>query len=204
MRLRLARRDAPGLDEEHWSRTEPAVSVGGQVSLRGVDPLVVAEVLYGLAQRCLLDRIQTKEADLRGVVDDLRRQLVPSIEIFEIAERRSLGYVGLAHSLIAYARRALATPESEVGRDDWDLQVFGHTGSLSFSEISQLWLRELAKAWAADDLPRRRIRPGRRTSGGLAVRHHVGCVAMLSESLRLRPDRGDHPDTLGRPTWRRS
>ncbi|MDQ6783051.1 MAG: tyrosine-type recombinase/integrase [Actinomycetota bacterium] len=198
LRLRAARRDAPGLDEQRWRRSEPAVGLGGQVSLRGLEPLVVAQVLFGLAQRCLAERVQTKEADLRAVVDDLRRQQVRSIDAYVVPERRNLGFVGLANSLAAHARRALATPESEVRRDHWDLQVFGHTGTLSFAAISQPWLREVAKAWAADDLPRRRIRAGRRTSGGLAVRHHIGCVAMLSESLRLRPDRGEHPGPLGR------
>ena len=198
LRLRHARRDDPAFDELRWRRTEPAVSLGGQVSLRGVDSLVVAQVLYGLSQRCLIDRVQTKEADLRAVIDNLRRQQVSSLDEYVIPEQRNLGFVGLAHSLAAYARRALATPESEVAGDDWDLRVFGHTGTLSFGPISQLWLRQLSKSWAADDLPRRRIRPGRHTSGGLAVRHHIGCVVMLSESLRLRPDQGERPGELGR------
>src|SRR6266498_1572028 len=40
--------------------------------------------------------------------------------------------------------------------------------------------------------------PGRPTSGGLAVRHHVGCLVRLSESLRARADRGEQPAALGR------
>src|SRR6185312_10334157 len=71
---------------------------------------------------------------------------------------------------------ALSTPETEVDKDEWDLTVFGHNGTVSFTGISQSRLREAAKRWAADDLPRRRIRPGRRTSAGLAVRHHIGCL----------------------------
>jgi integrase len=76
--------------------------------------------------------------------------------------------------------------------------VFGHNGTVSFTGIAQTWLREAAKRWAADDLPKRRVRPGRRTSAGLAVRHHIGCLARLSESLRMREDRGEHPAVLGR------
>ena len=76
--------------------------------------------------------------------------------------------------------------------------MFGHNGTLSFTGITQPWLREAAKRWAADDLPNRRVRPGRRTSAGLAVRHHIGCLARLSESLRMRADRGEHPAMLGR------
>jgi integrase len=198
LRLRHARRADPALDELGWRRTEPAVSLGGQVSLRGLDAVVVAQVLYGLSQRCLAERVQTKEADLRAVVDDLRRQQVASLDAYVIPESRNLGFVGLANSLTAHARRALATPESEIAGDDWDLRVFGHSGTLTFAGISQPWLRQLSRSWAADDLPRRRIRPGRRTSGGLAVRHHIGCVVMLSESLRLRPDGGERPGALDR------
>jgi integrase len=198
IRLRVARRGNPGLDEGVWRRAEPAVGLGGQVSLRGLHPMVVAEVLYGLEQRCSAQRVQTKEADLRAVCDDLRRQEVASVTGFVVDERRSLGYLGLVRSLQSYARRALSTPETEVSSDEWDLGVFGHSGSVSFSQITQRWLREMAKRWAADDLPRRKLRPGRRTSVGLAVRHHVNCLALLSQSLRLRPDRGERPGALGR------
>jgi len=152
-----------------------------------------------IQQRCVVERVQTKEADLRAVCDDLRRQQVASVANYLLDDRRNLGFCGLVRSLVSHARRALATPETEVDGDEWDLAVFGHSGSVSFASISQRWLREATKRWTADDLPRRRVRPGRRTSGGLAVRHHVNCVALLSESLRLRPDHGERPATLGRP-----
>ena len=198
-RLRSARRQTPDLDEVRWRRTEPAVGVGGQVSLGGLAPLVIAQVLYGLQQRCRVERVQTREADLRAVCDDLRRQQVDDIGGHVLNGRGDLGFVGLVRSLRAHARRALVTPETEVAGDEWDLVVFGHAGTVSFSAISQSWLRDATKRWASDDLPRRRIRAGRRASGGLAVRHHVNCVAMLSESLRARDDRGQHPTSLGRP-----
>ena len=120
----------------------------------------------------------------------------------------------MANGLTAHAGRALSTPEIEVGKDEWDLVVFGHRRTVSFTGISQRWLREAAKRWAADGLPKRRVRPGRRTSAGLSVRHHIGCLVRLSESLRMRPDRGEDPAALGRvdmhaflhrlPTWNRS
>jgi integrase len=200
IRWRVARRRQPDLDEERWRVIEPAVGVGGEVSLRGLGPVVVAELLYGLQNRCLVERVQTKESDLRALCDDLRRQQVPSVGAYVLPpeKRRNPGYVGLASSLATHARRALATPESEVAREVWDLAVFGHYGSVSFEGITQRWLKEAVKAWAADDLPRRRIRPGRRTSGGLAVRHYVNCVAMLSQFLRLRADAGASPSALGR------
>ena len=146
-----------------------------------------------------LARKNPQEADLRGVCDDLRRQQVSSVAGYVLDDHRSRGFSGLVRSLQSHARRALATPETEVSSDEWDLGVFGHSGSVSFARINQHWLRESAKRWAADDLPRRRLRPGRRTSVGLAVRHHVNCLALLSGSLRLQPDRGERPGALGRP-----
>lgn len=69
---------------------------------------------------------------------------------------------------------------------------------MSFTAISQPWLRDIAKRWALDDLPKRRIRSGRRASAGLAVRHCIGCLARLSQSLRMRPDHGQDPAALSR------
>lgn len=155
-------------------------------------------MLFGLQQRCRLDGVKTKEAELRAFCNELRRQQVSTIGDHVLVADPEGSYQAVVNSLITHAGRALSTPDSEVVKDQWDLVVFGHRGTLSFTEISQGWLRAAAKRWAADDLPRRRIRVGRRTSGGLAVRHHLGALARLSESLRARPDRGEHPAELGR------
>lgn len=198
MRLRRAKEDDQALDERWWRQVEPPIGRGGQVSLRGLPPLVVIEVLFGLQQRCRRDGVKTKEADLRLFCNELRRQQVPALEEFALDPSRGQEYRAVAHTISVHVARALATPETEVGKDEWDLAVFGHYGALTFTELSQPWLREAAKRWAADDLPKHRIRPGRRTSGGLHVRHHIGCLARLSESLRMRRDRGDDPAALGR------
>ena len=50
------------------------------------------------------------------------------------------------HGLAGHARRALITPEHEVLGDVWDLTVFGHSGTVSFTAITQPWLREVGKA----------------------------------------------------------
>ena len=198
IRLRTARAKDPGLDEHHWRRVEPAIGRGGEVSLRGLPDRVVAEVLFGLQQRCRLNATQTDEAVLRAVCDDLRRQQAACLGDYVVPDERDLEFKGLARCLAGHARRALATPETEVTKDEWDLVVLGHHGTVSFTDITQDWLRQVAKRWAADYLPRRRVRPGRRTSAGLSVRHHVGALARLSQSLRMRPDRGEHPAGLGR------
>lgn len=197
-RLRSLRKQDPGLDESRWQVTESAIGRGGEVSLRGLSPLVVAQLLVGLQQRCRINAVKTSDAVLRVLVNDIRAQRVASLADYTIGDDRDLEFTGLANCLIGHARRALSTPETEVVKDVWELTVFGHSGTVSFTGISQHWLREAAKRWAADDLPKRRVRAGRRTSAGLSVRHHIGCLARLSESLRMRTDRGEHPAALGR------
>jgi integrase len=196
LRLRVARRHDPVLDVARWRLTEPPVGRGGQVSLRGLPPVVVAEVLLGLQQRCRLDGVKTKEGDLRRLCSQLRQQQVATVAAFVMPADPDGTFRALGNALVAHARRALSSPETEVVRDEWDLVVFGHSGTLSFTAITQPWLREIAKRWAADDLPKRRSATSK---AGLSVRHHLGCVARLSESLRMRPDRGDVPAALGRP-----
>ncbi len=195
IRVRRARRRDRQFDEQRWRLTETAVGVGGQISLRGLNPLVVAEVLVGLQQRCRIDGVKSKDAELRRLCNQLRGQQVATLADLVLDVDPDGTFQALCNSVTAHARRALATPESEFAEDEWDLVVFGHSGTLSFSDISQPWLREIAKRWAADDLPKRRSTPNR--SGG-DVRHHVGCVVRLSESLRMRDDRGEVPAALGR------
>ena len=88
--------------------------------------------------------------------------------------------------------RTAVTADPATDQARWDLAVFGHPGRLSFTAITQPWLREAAKAWAADDLPRHR------GGGARNVREKITAVARLSESLRSRSDRGGDPGALGR------
>jgi len=193
-----AGRSAPGFDETHWRLTDPPVGCGGLISLRGLPTLLVVQVVLGLQQRCRVDRVRTREGDLRAVVDDLRRRQVTCLDDYTPPAGAGLAFNGVFHGLDGHARRALITPEREVLRDVWDLTVFGQSGTVSFAAITQPWLREVGKRWAADDLPRRRVRTDRRSRVGLSVRHHIGALARLSESLRMRPDRGLVPAALGR------
>ena len=91
-----------------------------------------------------------------------------------------------------HVRRALADPASEQAKDIWDLAIFGHPGRLSFTGITQPWLRQAAKHWAAEELPRHRGK------GATNVQSKINALARLSESLRSRPDHGDLPPALGR------
>ena len=87
VRWRPAVTAGAGADERHWQLTEPAVSEGGQVSLRGLPPLVVVEVLFGVQQRTR-GGAKITDVTLRAVCDALRRQQASSVAACD-AEPRS-------------------------------------------------------------------------------------------------------------------
>jgi integrase len=191
-RLRCLRRAGQEPDEAAWRLTEPPVPRSGQVSLAGLNPAVAVEILFGLQQRTR-NGVRTHDAILRAVCDDARRQQVTSLADLAIPASRGKGYESVVHTLITHARRGASGPETETAKDIWDMTLFGHHGRLPFTAITQPWLRQTAKIWAASDLPRRRGR-----AGGDKTRHHIASLALLSQSLRQRPDRGEDPAVLGR------
>ncbi len=191
-RLRCLRRAGEQPGEAAWRLTEPPVPRSGQVSLAGLHPAVVTEILFGLQQRTR-QGVRTHDAILRSVCNDARSQQVSSLAGLAVPASRGKGYESVVHTLITHARRGMSGPETETAKDTWDMALFGHSGRLPFTAITQPWLRETAKIWAAADLPRRRGR-----SGGDKTRHYIASLALLSESLRQRPDRGEDPAALGR------
>ncbi|MGI8307009.1 tyrosine-type recombinase/integrase [Saccharopolyspora hattusasensis] len=190
-RWRDQRRTDPGFDERRWRRIEPAIEGAGQVSLHGIPALVVAEVLYGLQQRTR-DGALTGTARLRQIAWELRREQPVSLAGSDLNGRGDQHKV--LRCFVRHVQRAFRTPETERVKDVWDLAVFGLPGRLTFTQISQAWLREAAKRWAADDLPRRR---GKNAAG--PAHHYLTSLASLSESLRAtRTDHGNDPAVLGR------
>jgi hypothetical protein len=191
-RLHGEKKKNPGLDEEAWRRTAPAVAEGSLVSLRGLPAMVVAEVLYGLQQRTRSD-VKTSYLNLRPLCDMLRATGAASVT--DSARVRATPHTKpLITTFTKSASRLEASPETERHKDVWDLVVFGHRGFLTFTGISQPWLREAVKRWAFDDLPRRR---GGNVGG--TARERVNAIGQLSESLRLqRADHGDVISALGR------
>jgi integrase len=187
-RLGMATKKDPGLDVEAWRRTTPAVAEGARVSLRGLPPLVVAEVLYGLQERTRAD-VKTTQVCFRPYCDLLRREGAASIADVALTGRPQY-QAEMGGSFLRSARRLEMTPETERRKDEWDLFAFGHGGGLSFAGISQPWLREAVKRWAFDDLPRRRG-----DSVASLAQRKVNSIARLSESLRLQ--RADHGDVVG-------
>jgi integrase len=181
----------PRLDARRWNERAEPVPVTGQVNLRGLAPLAVVEVLYGLQQRGRAGCTSYCRT-LRSLAAQLRQAQAASLG--DLPAQQEKGRRGLLNSLIMHADRALADPRSEIARDRWDLAVLGHHGWLDFTRISQGWLRESAKAWASHDLPKRRGR-----QAGARLHEITGAIIRLSETLRAgRKDHGEDPSALGR------
>ena len=183
-----ARKADPGLDEQRWRADDGADRPAWPGQPARAAAGLVAEMLLGLQQRCATER-RTTDKLLRTICNDIRRQQVATIAEFTPGDvQRSI-----VSSFLLHLRRASATTETEKDKDSWDLALFGHGGRMSFTDISQGWLREAAKRWVLEELPRRR---GRKVGG--TVQAYVNSVARLSESLRVRPDGGQVPAALGR------
>jgi Phage integrase family len=191
VRLRGQRRADPALDERRWRLTEPAIARDGTVSLAGLRDTLAVQVLLGLQQRCRHGS-KTSMTDLAQICDHGRRAQAGALA--ELACPGAGNKAVLTRALTRFVYQALLDPEAEQAKDVWDLAAFGQNGHLDFTMISQPWLRQAAKRWAIDDLPRRRGRAG----GTLQDR--LKALARLSDSLRGgRGDGGNDPAALGRP-----
>ncbi|WP_413754324.1 hypothetical protein NRF20_43195 [Streptomyces sp. R-74717] len=165
--------EEPDFDEERWRLTDKAICSTREVSLRGVPDRLAAEALYALSSR-VDNGYKLRPECLRPLYDRLRAQQVTGLE--EVTEPEAAGYSREQVTMIRAAQLALSrlntTPETERVKDVWDMSVFGHTGVLPFTSITQTPLREAMKIWVYDDLPRRRNKN--------AVHHARAVVAALA------------------------
>jgi integrase len=190
-RWRMAQQDPAEPDEQWWRVRESGVAEPGQVNLRALPALAVVEVLFGLQTR-VRDGLRLTDVVLRAVCDTLRRHQVGSIHDCDPGLAPGKRARSVLASFARDARRALADPGIEQDKDRWDLAIFGHPGTLSFTKITQPWLAGAAKRWAAEQLPHHR------GSGASRVRGKINNIGLLSEHLARRPDRGLDPAVLGR------
>ena len=191
--LKLRRADL-SFNEKAWQAAEEAIRLPvegpSQVSLHGVAARAVVEMLYGLQQRTRTGAA-TDLGRLRQIASELRGTRASCLADLDADGRTQHK---LTRCFLRHAARAFLDPETETRKDVWDLAVFGQPGRLTFTRISQRWLREAAKRWAADDLPRRRGKVA-----AAPVRHYLTSLAVLSGSLQgARPDHGEDPALLGR------
>jgi hypothetical protein len=174
------RRADPRLDEPRWRATTSPIVVTGQVSLAGMPPLITAQVLYGLQQRTR-SGAHTRIEVLRLVVEELRRSQADTVDALADSPPDGMGREKrtVLGALTRHARLAVADPEAERAKDVWELTVFGLRGRLTFTSISQPWLREAAKRWAADEMPRHRG-----DGAGPVMRGLVGSLAVAKPARR--------------------
>ena len=203
-RLREARRDDPGFDEQRWRATEPAVGRGGEVSLRGLPALVIAEVLFGSAAAQPPRRGQDQGGRAAGV---LQRAAPPA---GGHARRLRAGrgprwlLPGVGQLGDHPRARALSTPETEIAKDEWDLVVFGHSGTLSFTEITQ----PLA-ARGRQTVGRRRpaptpVRPGGAPAAAWPCAITSAAWPGCRSPCGCAPTAARSPPRWAAPTWKRS
>jgi integrase len=198
--VRWAHRAEPALCEAHerswiavgrptgsslqtWCARARALDVGSRVvMLGGLAERALLEMLYGLHCATRAER-PTRVKALQAAVNRLR--------VEEAASVASVAVDGLprdARSFLVFTRDRVAlastSPAEEVGKDRWDLRVFGYAGGwMHFGQLSQPWLRDGAKEWARERLA------GVENPARLdQVLHDLG---PFSESLRRhRRDRG--------------
>jgi integrase len=183
-------------DFDHWRRIADPINADHFVIFKGLAEAVQLELLVALQTRTD-SGTRTLVTGLRAIVAALRHTEATSIYDLpetEVGRLRSDAAV-LLRSLRTLLDRKLSTPETERAKDVWDLGVFGFAHwNLSFTGISQPWLKETAKRWTEDNLPQHRGRQG----GGTA-KTVVAAVTMLSECLReTRSDDGITPVELSR------
>lgn len=169
-------------EEEQFRRIQPAITVRGEVTLRGLPDRVVGELLYGLQQH-VAEGVRLDVSHFRMLARALRSQQIATIDDAD-AGQLTYEVAKLHRKFVTSARRWRTTPEMEAVKDVWDLAVFGHPGTLRFGSISQPWLRAAAKVEVYNDLPRRRGKGGKSQ-----CQTRINYLALLSESLHLQ--RGD-------------
>jgi integrase len=184
---------AAGLDEPHFRRTSSAIPTINECSLRGLPNRIVAELLLGIQQRTAWGA-QTYPDWIRPLVAKMLADECTSIEQLDQSGLSSKTGTACRH-IVKEVRRAQLSPETERLKDNWDATVFGYDGVLKFGDIVQPWLRESAKIWAYNDLPKRRSLNAKQI-----VQNEIRILVRLSESLKLqRPgDRGLEPHLLSR------
>jgi hypothetical protein len=191
----IAEKKEPGVSFERWLLTAEPINADHFVILKGLPEQVQLELLLGLQLRSDAGT-RTLVTALRPVVAVLRRTQAATVDDLDeslIKQGRTDASV-LARHLVAAVQRAVTSPDDEQRNDVWDLAVLGLGGSLRFTGISQAWLRESAKRWAAEDIPRHRGRQAAHTAKGV-----IAALGDLSASLRhARDDHGEDPAVLGR------
>ncbi|MFF0818163.1 hypothetical protein ACFYVR_23850 [Rhodococcus sp. NPDC003318] len=139
---------------------------------------MVAEILFGLQYSYRTGNI-TEMHRLRPLCNQTAcAQKVGTLEDLVTPTKR---IESLRSTIVKATRVVLSDPETERHKDVWNLAVFGQGNrTLDFTGLTQPWLREVAKCWVSEDIPRR----CGDAIGGI-MQNYVASLTRLSESLRL-------------------
>ena len=185
---------AEAADFGAWCRSSAPVASGHEAVMRGLAPLVQAQILSGLQERCRQGAL-TLLPGLRIICRRLLAVSAGTIAGFD-DPRFDRRHRALARDLQQAVLLAGTSPEDEQRKDIWNTVVLGHGRRrvIDFTGISQPWLREAVKQWTAGELPARR---GDHATA--ILQDHVRRAGELPASLRLhRDDHGGDPPALGR------
>ena len=183
---------APALTSGTGSSTCPAVSEAGQVSLRGLAPLVVLQVLTGIQHRVQVHGAKITDVNLRAVCDSLRRQQAASAETADSARSPANppGHCCGRSPAMPAGRWPTPAVSSSTTPGTWRSSAIPE--DCRSPRSASRGCGRPPNGWAAEDLPRHR-------GGGAGnVRQKINAVARLSESLRCRDDRARKTGALGR------
>ncbi|MDQ6949478.1 MAG: hypothetical protein M3256_25325, partial [Actinomycetota bacterium] len=176
-----------------WCATEPPKRGTRALvfNLRGFGETMRLEFLFGL-QAAVADGRITTPSSVSPLINYARASGAESLMQLAGEDYAGAGVIGgrALRYFVGELEVGLATPETEALKDSWNLRVFGQSGRLHFSCLSQRWLREGVKAWGAGVLAR--LQTQRSLMTGLYS------LEELSVSLAQRPDRGLEARRLGR------
>ena len=177
---------------DRWRRRARQPSNRRILSLRGLPELVRLEVLYGV-QRRVAEQIKTGPENMSTFVDHLRAAEVASVLDFDMGlvdGERNRDHGRFARFVVNRVTLAYRDPESELTGDCWDLRVLGRRGQLDFTPITQDWLRDGVKQWAAATMGR--------LKDTVTLQVRVRAMGVLSKILATGPGGGDNPAALNR------
>lgn len=170
------------------------VSDGRTVDLSGLTELVRTQFLLGL-QRLIHLGMQAPPSELELIARRITQQRVDDLRFLDhtrVANRNCAGRV--AKVLVEAAEDAATTLDEELLRESWRVRVIfpaerkHRWSSFSFEDISQPWLRELAKLYCAS-----RLGDLQRATLNQAIRRITRFSTFLAAT-----DRGTTPDQIDR------
>ena len=188
------------LDIVAWrARTALPRAGGGRfVDFVAVPERVRLELLLGI-QDYLTHGRQLSCWTVQAVVGRVARNGIASL--LDLPDQKRLDDdIRLVLAAQRAARLSAASPEAEMEKDVWDIRALGFTPLsgkstirfLRFDPITQPWLRDVAKQWAAEKVTKTLRQTGAR----------LRAIHRLSSALDQRDDRGMDPGVLERPAMR--